>query len=248
MSDCHFDPLGRPLCQIVEHPDRPEKEKFCIYCKKRFVEKSPENSGWLLLILVVFVLLVLLLSSCKKQADLLLIRIVDTSSSALNDRAQNQFRKDACFGLADAAKTGDKQAVIQVNQDTIATDAALIKERSKMYGLCHHNPQPKGQGTYVCPALELAGELSDRSPNSPPFVLLQIQANEGEQFCPQTWQQLAQKITSRQGQLVIVGSTNDGNTKFNSQIWQTLRTLPNTKFCSAEVRQCIKESLQSIRN
>ena len=244
---CPRDFSGQPLCHITAHPHRPQ-EYFCSTCGKaiRFVEE--QNSSEWFWFLMIAVLLVMLLAGCEKQANLLLIRIVDSSSSALNNPAQTQFRKDACLGLADAAKTGDQQSLISVNQEVIASDPVPIKDHSQAYALCHQKFVANGQGTYLCPALQIAGEMSDRAPNYPPVVVLQVQANEGENFCPETLHTLTKKIAKRHGKLVIVGSTNDGNTGLNSQLWQTLKAQPNTRFCSTQARSCVKESLQSIHN
>lgn len=41
---CFRDPSGRPLCHIVEHPDRPN-EGFCSTCGKRFQNRSQDDSS-----------------------------------------------------------------------------------------------------------------------------------------------------------------------------------------------------------
>ncbi|WP_275523499.1 hypothetical protein [Kamptonema sp. UHCC 0994] len=64
---CPHDILGKPVCYIVEHPDRPQ-ERFCTICKKRFVEQEYNTSIWLLIALVLIVLVVLL-SACEKQTN-----------------------------------------------------------------------------------------------------------------------------------------------------------------------------------
>ncbi|MBD2483217.1 VWA domain-containing protein [Planktothrix sp. FACHB-1365] len=192
-------------------------------------------------------LLILVLTGCEKSTNLLLIRITDVSASALNDSAQQKISKDACFAVADVAKSGDKAALIQVSQDLIASDPTVIKDQSELYSLCHHKPEPKGQGTYICPALELAAEMSDRHPETL-MIILQAQANEQEEFCPETLTNLADKVASRNGTLLVVGSTNDGNTGFNSQLWSSLKDLPNTQFCNQNIRGCVKDSIQKIRS
>jgi len=195
------------------------------------------------------VLPVLMLAGCSKQSTkLLLIRIADSSASALNNPEQVKGSKDACFGLADGAKPGDKQALIQVSQEVIATDPAMIKDSNDSYALCHQKTKSKGQGTYVCPPLELAIEMIDRKPKNVPVVVLQIQANEGEEFCPNTLTNLANKVSSRRGKLLIIGSTNEGNTGFNTNLWNSLKDLQNTQFCNQNIRRCVKDSIQNTRS
>lgn len=76
---CHHDIFGKPICCILEHPDRPQ-EIFCIICKRQFIEqesKEPKsNTGALLFIAVIVIVLVLLVSACEKPSDSLFIRPV----------------------------------------------------------------------------------------------------------------------------------------------------------------------------
>lgn len=225
-------------------------EEFLIKCKNQFIKKgegSDFDGVWILLILCLL-FFIFLLSGCSKQSTkLLLIRIADSSASALNDPKQAKGSKDTCFGLADGAKPGDKQALIQVSQEVIATDPAMIKDSNDGYAVCHQKTESKGQETYVCPALDLALEMSDRHPETP-IIVLQIQANEGEEFCPDTLKNLANKVSSRRGKLLIIGSTNDGNTGFNANLWNSLKDLPNTQFCNQNIRSCVKDSIHNIRS
>ncbi|SKB12597.1 hypothetical protein PL11201_410011 [Planktothrix sp. PCC 11201] len=247
--DCLRDhKQGRRKCDLVQLPNT-TKEFMCTECKNQFIKKgeSSDFDGVWILLIVCLLFFVFLLSGCSKQSKLLLIRIADSSASALNDPQQLKASKDTCFGLADASKTGDKQALIEVSQEVIATDPAMIKDSNDSYSLCHQKTESKGQGTYVCPALDLALEMSDRHPETP-IIVLQIQANEGEEFCPDTLKNLANKVSSRQGKLLIIGSTNDGNTGFNTNLWSSLKDLPNTQFCNQNIRSCVKESIQQIRS
>lgn len=58
MKDCPRDlVLGRPLCNIVAHPEK-HHHSFCTNCPKRFVEKGSDSDFewfWLLIIMVVIV-------------------------------------------------------------------------------------------------------------------------------------------------------------------------------------------------
>jgi hypothetical protein len=247
--DCPRDhKQGRRMCDLVKLPNH--QEWLCTECKSEFIKKGEGGDidwGWLLICILGFLFVVLVLSGCEKPANLLLIRIADISASALNDSQQIKVSKDACFGVADVAKSGDKAALIQVSQDLIASDPVVIKDQSDLYSLCHQKPEPKGQGTYICPALELAAEMSDRHSETL-MIILQAQANEQEEFCPETLTNLADKVSSRNGTLLVVGSTNDGNTGFNSQLWDSLKGLPNTQFCNQNIRSCIKDSIQKIRS
>jgi hypothetical protein len=238
------------MCELVKLPNT-TKEWMCTECKSQFIKKGEgsdfDGGVWILLILCLL-FFVFLLSGCSKQSTkLLLIRIADSSASALNDPKQAKGSKDTCFGVADGAKPGDKQALIQVSQEVIATDPAMIKDSNDGYSVCHQKTESKGHGTYVCPALELAAEMSDRHSETL-MIILQAQANEQEEFCPETLTNLADKVSSRNGTLLVVGSTNDGNTGFNSQLWDSLKGLPNTQFCNQNIRSCIKDSIQKIRS
>ncbi|CAD5960386.1 hypothetical protein PCC9214_03150 [Planktothrix tepida] len=248
--DCPRDhKQGRRMCDLVQLPNH--QEWLCTECKSEFIKKGEGGDidwGWLLICILGFLFLVLVLSGCEKPANLLLIRITDISASALNDPEQLKISKDACFGVADVAKSGDKAALIQVSQDLIASDPTVIKDQSALYSLCHKKTEPtKGQGTYICGALELAGEMSDRHSETL-MVILQVQANEQEEFCPKTLTNLGDKVASRNGMLLVVGSTNDGNTGFNSQLWDSLKDLHNTHFCNQNIRNCVKDSIQKIRS
>ena len=248
--DCLRNTKGKRMCELVKLPNT-TKEWMCTECKSQFIKKGEgsdfDGGVWILLILCLL-FFVFLLSGCSKQSTkLLLIRIADSSASALNDPKQAKGSKDTCFGVADGAKPGDKQALIQVSQEVIATDPAMIKDSNDGYSVCHQKTESKGHGTYVCPALELAAEMSDRHSETL-MIILQAQANEQEEFCPETLTNLADKVSSRNGTLLVVGSTNDGNTGFNSQLWDSLKGLPNTQFCNQNIRSCIKDSIQKIRS
>lgn len=59
---CPQDPFGKPVCNIVPHPDRPD-ESFCASCQKRFQNGSQDGSGvsaWLLSVLATVVVAALL--------------------------------------------------------------------------------------------------------------------------------------------------------------------------------------------
>lgn len=57
-NDCPRDViLGRPMCHIVPHPDRPD-ESFCVNCPKRFVERNSASEWfWLLIVIMLIVIL-----------------------------------------------------------------------------------------------------------------------------------------------------------------------------------------------
>ena len=172
MTSCPRDKHGKLHCEIIDHPDR-DNQTFCNYCKRRFSESSNDFDGvWAVICVLFILLLVLILAGCSKQSTkLLLIRIADSSASALNNSQQVKASKDTCFGLADGAKQGDQQGLIEVSQEMIATDPAMIKDSNDSYALCHQKTESKGHGTYVCPALDLAVEMSDRHPETPIIVL-----------------------------------------------------------------------------
>ncbi|MBE9143550.1 hypothetical protein [Planktothrix mougeotii] len=246
--DCLTDKKGNRRCDLVQLPNH--QEWLCTECKSEFIKKGEGGDidwVWLLILILGFFFVVLVLSGCQKQANLLLIPITDISASAQNDPDQLKASKDSCFAIADATKPGDKAALIQVSQDLIAFDPAVVKDQSDLYSLCHKKAEPKGQGTFICPALKLAGEMSDRNPETL-MIILQAQANEQEEFCPETLTNLANKVSSRKGKLLVVGSTNDGNTGFNSNLWNTLKDLPNTQFCNQNIRNCVKDSIQTVRS
>ncbi|MDB9510924.1 hypothetical protein PN499_07000 [Kamptonema animale CS-326] len=85
---CHHDILGKPICYILEHPERPQ-EIFCITCKRQFIEqesKEPKsNAGIWLLIAVVVIVLLLLLTACEKPTTSLFIPTVKSGNSTWID-------------------------------------------------------------------------------------------------------------------------------------------------------------------
>lgn len=251
--DCLRDRKGKKICNLVSHPDK-DFEAFCTECKTRFIKKREDLWGdfdgvWLVILVVAFLFLVSVLSGCQKQSKLLLIRISDVSASALNNPEQTKALKDACFAIADASKPGDQQALIEVSENLTATDPSVVKDQEQLYALCHQKPvQSKGQGTFVCDAINLSGEMIDRHSETIPLVVLQVQANERENFCPETLTNLAKKVSSRNGTLLVVGSTNDGNTEFNFNLWETLKDVQNTEFCNQNIRHCVKDSILNLRS
>lgn len=187
-----------------------------------------------------------LLNGCPKPPNLLLVHLFDVSESASNEA----FVKDTqqvCHGTVETARSHDRISRIAVSAEIQAADPQPIREREKLHRACKERSLPKGTGTFTCPAWELAMQLSDRYPNYRPVVINQIHTNEYETFCKETLEQLVQKISERQGRLVIVGSTNDGNQPFNAKLWSTLKSLPNNQFCSDSARACVISAIRSVR-
>ncbi len=88
--DCLRNTKGKRMCDLVKLPNT-TKEFMCTECKNQFIKKgegSDFDGVWILLILSLL-LFVFLLAGCSKQSTkLLLIRIADSSASALNDPKQ----------------------------------------------------------------------------------------------------------------------------------------------------------------
>ena len=82
---CHRDILGKPICCILEHPDRPQ-EIFCIICKRQFIEQESKeqksNARTWLLIAVVVIVLLLLITACDRSTNSPFIRTVKEGNSA----------------------------------------------------------------------------------------------------------------------------------------------------------------------
>lgn len=187
--------------------------------------------------------LLLLLTGCEK---ILIVHLFDASASAINNAEFIKEEQQVCHGIVDALKSSDRYARIPVNSQMAAQDPDKITSREKLHRECKNQPQPKGEGTFSCPAWQLAIELSDRYPEYRPLIVTQIQSDELETFCTSTLQTLSRKISDRQGQLIFIGSSNEGS-KFNSNLWEELKTLPNTKFCQKNGRACVTEAINSLR-
>lgn len=187
--------------------------------------------------------LVLLITGCKK---ILIVHLFDASASAVNNADFVKEEQQVCHGIAEAVKSNDRYARIPVSSDITAQDPDRITSREKLHRECKNQPQPKGKGTFSCPGWQLAIELSDRYPEYRPLIVTQIQTDELEPFCASTLQTLSRKISDRKGKLIFVGSSNEGS-KFNSNLWQELKTLPNTKFCQKNGRTCVTEAMNSLR-
>lgn len=85
---CHHDIFGKPICCILENPDRPQ-EIFCTICKRQFIEQESKeeksNAGAWLFIAVVVIVFVLLLSACEKPSNSLFIPTVKGENSTWID-------------------------------------------------------------------------------------------------------------------------------------------------------------------
>lgn len=198
-------------------------------------------------VLAAFLLLSLGLGGCQSQNHAFIAYLSDNSKSAQEDAAFTKEKEQTCFGIADAAKQGDLYANISVSEDVRAADPETVADPDDLFAPCKKQPQVKGKGTHACPAWSLAVDMSDRNPKHRPIVISMIQANELEQFCPEVLQKLAQKVAERKGQVIIVGSTNAGNTGFNAKVWQTLKSYNNTKLCAEKGRVCVQEAINSVR-
>lgn len=183
-----------------------------------------------------------LLGSCSEPR--LLIHIVDLSQSAVNKAGFLQEQKQVCHGLIDAASYQDLIIKIGVNSDIQSTDPVPVTNREMLHGNCKPQPEPEGYGTFVCPAWQQSLQLINRYPTFQPIIVTQVQTNEVEEFCKDTLSALMESIIERNGIHIVVGSTNDGNTPFNKQLWAALNALPNNRFCHSDVRHCVKQSIE----
>jgi hypothetical protein len=207
----------------------------------------------------------LLLASCTTPKPLATILIIDTSASALNDQQFAEISKTSCHSFAKGLHPTDLAKRIPVNGNIPrASDLAqVVNPRSYHHSCQEQSPNAAlvstttRSGTFVCPALELAYDLSHRkSADSLPVLYVSVvQTNELDSACPDSWRKLAADAQHRQGKLLIVGSSvgeeRDNpalDNRFNTLLWQSLKDSPSTVFCNeSSVKNCIDRAFLDVR-
>lgn len=173
--------------------------------------------------------LILLLSSCisASKNNLLLVHLVDVSSSAQQDEDFSRASKRACHSVAEAAQNGDKYLLLLVDASNPRYEDPLeIKGQDTIHQQCHNlknHESPADQGTFPCYSWEIVDTILERSEESElvPTVISQIQTNELEEGCDDVVIELAEEIEARNGIFIHANSENTG-AKYNAWLRDTL--------------------------
>lgn len=182
-----------------------------------------------------------------KSANLDIYHLQDTSASAKNDPTFQSSLKTTCHTLAKTIRKGDRYVRKTVNGELLMAEGLTLATPKKIRRQCKENsPLTSSKGTFSCPVWKQTEELIVNS-SVPPIVISQIQANEGEAPCPNTWKSLADTVKEHQGVIIILDSTNEGNTDFNQYLWQTLHSYSNVYFVNSEVETQLKHTISITR-
>lgn len=188
---------------------------------------------------------------------LLIVHIVDESGSARNnDNFSRSFEK-TCETVAKVIRTKkDRYSRISVYSEVPEyQDPITISSRQTISDNCrlmsHSNEEG---GTLVCPAWTNASNQIDVVFNEiHPLIITQVHTNEYESFCPEVVDLLYDKILENDGMHLIVGSTNDGDTSFNSSLFtyvsnsENQKVRENTLFLNLESEKCLREAASYLR-
>jgi hypothetical protein len=203
-----------------------------------------------------------LVTGCTTSKPIAATLIIDKSESALKDEQFAKIAIESCHSVAKGLLASDFAQQITVNGTAPrASDLSQILDPRIYHRDCEKSPDAAlvsttPQGTFSCPAWDLAFDLSHRQSvaSLPVLYVSIIQTNELETACPQTWQQLAEDADKRGGKLLIVGSSvgEQGNpalnNSFNQLLWQHLKDSPSTVFCEeTNVQGCIEQAYIDLR-
>ena len=195
------------------------------------------------------IVLLLIISGCIEHDPKLFVMHVDNSESALNDKPFATSLFQNCDELAKRVLPGDQFVGFLVNGDKpIAKDPNLTTPkdiRTFCKNLKAEFTRSEKQGTHICPVLSSSQNAIQRS-NLPPVVLSIVQTNEEEQFCGQTWINLANDIGEKDGALIIVNSTNKAGQDYNQKLSNLFKNYSNVKFC--DNTKCVKNQINYVQN
>lgn len=212
---------------------------------KKFESMKKENTMRNITKIIIFFLFTSgFLGGCEHQ-KLLLIYLQDSSASCINDSTCSKNSQQVCHATVESMSSDALYSRILVNSEVLKNDPQLLSNKEIFHKKCNEKLIPKGVGTFVCPSFELSQELIHRHSNYTPIVVNHIQTNEQEKFCPETLKKLMTMMQEKKGKMIVVGSTDTGNTKFNYQMWEVLKKLPNNHFCDdhSNVRACTKNQI-----
>lgn len=199
-----------------------------------------------------------LIRNRAQASSLLFVHIVDESDSARNNLAFSEGFHQTCQAMYKVARANkDRYAHIPVYSEIAEyQDATLVRSRQTIKDNCQLKAHPYSkQGTAVCPAWENTAKLISSMPNDMyPIVITQVHTNEYESFCPGTIENFYEQLLKHQGIHLIFGSTNDGNTTFNSSLFTHVNNSLDVKkdkhtiFLNNDEESCLKETAFYLRN
>lgn len=176
------------------------------------------------------------LKSCS-QNKLLTIHIIDISASARN----NKFIRDveiSCRSISDLSREKDLFIRILVASDiSLFEDPEEIKSSKKLRKQCdsiYINPIPEKPGTFLCDSWKRAKTLIETYEVYVPFVVSQIQTDEGDNNkCDNRLESLSKKVSERKGNIIHIGSgnlTNLSKNGYNKRLEKSKELFPETIF------------------
>lgn len=201
------------------------------------------------LIITIVITLALLITGCNdktaKAQRILLLLHQDKSDSVINDQQLGREFKYNCIETTKVVKMDDQMSLMAVNGNfPIATDAEKASPR-KIKQFCNQNDeQIAPEGTYICDRLKLSISVINRSQLTP-VVISQVQTNEKDRSCQETWLSLSNLVEKRGGKLIILNSTNEGGKGYNKELWEMLHKENSVKFCSDS--RCFKDVIAQVR-
>jgi hypothetical protein len=203
-----------------------------------------------------------LVTGCNPSQPIATILILDKSASALEDKQFAEIASQSCHTYAKSLLPNDFAGQIPVNGNAPrASDLTQVLDPRLYHRNCQQSSDATlvsataPNGTFSCPAWDLAHDLTHRQTNSslPVLYVSIIQTNEMEAPCPDVWRSLADDAQKRHGKLVIAGSSVgdaqnaalDGS--FNQLLWQELKDSPSVVFCEEDAQGCIEQAFREIR-
>lgn len=197
----------------------------------------------------IFLPLTLFITGCNegtlKAQHIHLILHQDNSDSVTNDRELSREFKYNCIETTKILRMNDEMSLMAVNGNSpTATDAEKASPR-KIKQFCNQKDSENApEGTFICDRLQLSLSVINRSELTP-VVISQVQANENDRSCQETWLNLSNLVEKRGGKLIILNSTNEGGEGYNQKLWQILHQEDSVKFCGDS--SCFKDVITQVR-
>ena len=197
---------------------------------------------------VLFLISVFGLASCLPSQKLAFFYVLDVSKSA---RESPDFMQDiltVCRALDDSVRRGDQALTIYASGKNPKYEDLKLAKPGQFSKDCRKDfsGELTELGTLTCKSWELVGRIAENVPYKPIFIS-QVHVNETEEPCPEVWQKTAEIITERGGYILILSSTNAGNSEYNSIITETFDKKDRVKFWSGDFERDVKNIISSLR-
>lgn len=189
--------------------------------------------------------ILILLPSCSQKNPIALVLLKDTSISGQNNEEFKTTTKKACKGITESISRGDELKVIQVNGEPDFFEHLTPTNPTDAKKKCGAVSTTQKQGTLTCPAVRTAHKIFQSS-KKPGVLLVLIETNERELFCPQDWRTTVKNVIEKGGSVLILNATNNGGESFRLEIETALEGLPVT-YAHTDVEFAIKNAIQETR-